>query len=56
MDTKNSTAPAPHPSIEECPCICYDGVVFIGHLVEENGEEVEIHAAYPCGRCASEAR
>ncbi len=30
---------------------CYDGLVFIGHLVEEDGEEVEVIEAVPCRRC-----
>ncbi len=53
MDTKNSTAGtlAPHPSTEG-PCACYEGLVFIGHLVEEDGEEVEVIEAAPCRRCA----
>ncbi len=33
---------------------CMNGLVFIGHLVEdENGEEVEEHALYLCRRCAA---
>ncbi len=53
MDTKNSTAPHPHPSTEEHPCACYEGRVFIGHLVEEDGEAepVEVYDAVPCRRC-----
>ena len=31
---------------------CYDGLVFIGHLVEEDGEEVEVVEAILCRRCA----
>ncbi len=55
MDTKNSTAPAPHPSITEC-FACYEGVVYIGHLARdpETGEEVEVIEAVPCRRCAVE--
>ncbi len=52
VDTKNSTATAPHPSTEERPCACYDGLVFIGHLVEEDGEEIEVVESVPCRRCA----
>ena len=52
MDTKNSTATAPHPFTEQRPCACYEGLVFIGHLVEEDGEEVEIVETVPCRRCA----
>jgi hypothetical protein len=37
---------------------CNDGVVYIGHLVEDpgTGEEVEVIEAVPCRRCAEEAR
>jgi hypothetical protein len=53
MTTTNSTAPS-NPATEEC-FACYEGVVFIGHLVEdEGGEEVEIVEAVPCRRCAKE--
>jgi len=54
VDTKHSTATAPHPSTEG-PCACYEGLVFIGHLVEEDGEEVEVIEAVPCRRCADNA-
>ena len=55
MDTKHSTATAPRPSTEERPCVCYDGLVFIGCLVEdlESAEEAEVIEAVPCRRCAS---
>jgi hypothetical protein len=53
VDIKNSTAPDPHPSTEERPCACLDGVVYIGHLVdEEDGEEEEVVEAVSCRRCA----
>jgi hypothetical protein len=26
-----------HPSTEERPCACYEGLLFLGHLVEEVG-------------------
>ncbi len=53
----HSTAPDPHPSTEETPHGCYDGIVFIGHLVEEGGEEAEVFESVPCRRCnAGEAR
>ncbi len=42
---------APHGT----PHGCYGGLVFIGHLVEEDGEEVEVIESVPCRRCASEA-
>ncbi len=41
------------PQRLEAPHGCYDGLVFIGHLVEgEDGEEVEVVEAVPCRRCA----
>ena len=49
----NFTAPATHP---EC-FACYEGVVYIGHLVEDEcGEEVEVIEAVPCRRCAGDSR
>jgi hypothetical protein len=70
MDTTESSAPHAHPSTEEqddtleahytClerPHACYEGVVYIGHLVVgDDGEEVGILEAVPCRRCAEEAR
>ncbi len=55
MDTKNDTAPSTHPATEECHA-CYEGVVYIGHLVEddETGEAVEIVEAVSCRRCSSD--
>ncbi len=48
MIRKETTAPSTHP---EC-FACYEGVVFIGHLVEdESGEEVEVFESVPCRRC-----
>jgi hypothetical protein len=65
MDTTESSALA-HPSVEdhdtveahyaslERPHACYEGVVYIGHLVEDpgTGEETEVIEAVPCCRCA----
>ena len=65
MDTKSIPAgdpfhAAPHDTVEahyaslerlEAPHACYDGVVFIGRQVEEDGEEVEVMEAVPCRRC-----
>ncbi len=51
MDTKNSTATAPHPSTEERPCACYEGFVYVGHLVEEDDGEVDVFEAVRCKRC-----
>jgi hypothetical protein len=64
MATRKSSAPA-HPSTEdhddtveahyaslERPHACLEGVVYIGRLVEEDGEEVEVIEAVRCRRCA----
>jgi hypothetical protein len=66
VDTSKSSAPRAHPPAEdhddtveahysclERPHACYDGVVYIGHLVEDpgTGEEVEVIEAVPCRRC-----
>ena len=62
-----SSAPHAHPSTKdrddtveahyaslERPHACYEGVVYIGHLVDgEDGEEVEVFEAVPCRRCAA---
>ena len=52
----------PHLSTEREPeerqiCACYDGLVYIGCLVEdpESGEEVEAFEAAPCRRCREAA-
>ena len=38
---------------DEPPHGCYEGVVYIGHMVEgEDGEEVEAFEAVPCRRCS----
>ncbi len=39
----------------KAPHGCMNGLVFIGHLVEEDGEEVEVIESVPCRRCASNA-
>jgi len=44
-----------HYSCLERPHGCYDGLVFIGHLIEEDGEEVEVIEAVPCRRCSDKA-
>ena len=67
MDTEESSAPHAHPSTEEhddtveahYACLerhhaCYEGVVYIGHVVDEDGEEVEGFEAVPCCRCSDE--
>jgi len=57
VDTRESSAPRQHPTTEGRPHGCYDGLVFIGHLVEdpETGEEVEVVEAVPCRRCSGRA-
>jgi hypothetical protein len=65
--TEKSSAPHAHPTTTEDhddtieahyaslerPHVCYDGIVFIGHLVVgEDGEEVEVIEAVTCQRCA----
>ncbi len=51
----NFTAPATNPA-PEC-FACYEGVVYIGHLVEDDSdEEVEVILAVPCRRCAGDSR
>jgi hypothetical protein len=67
MATEKSSAHPAHPSTEEHddtveahysalerlrPHACMNGTVFIGHLVEQDGEEVEAFEAVPCRRCA----
>jgi hypothetical protein len=67
MDTAESSAPQAHPSTEEHDdtleahysglerlrhCACMSGVVYIGYLVDADGEEVEVVEAVPCRRCA----
>ena len=51
--TTDSSADA-HPSTEEeTPHGCYEGVVYLGRLVEDDsGEEVEMVEAVPCRRCS----
>jgi len=34
---------------------CMNGLVYIGHMIEEDGEEVEVVEAVPCRRCADRA-
>ena len=44
-------------AVLKAPHGCMNGLVYIGHLVEEDGEEVEVIESVPCRRCnAGEAR
>ncbi len=51
MDTTKTTAPSTHPATE---CFaCYEGVVYIGHIVEdEDGDTAEVFEPVPCRRCS----
>jgi hypothetical protein len=41
----------------KAPHGCLNGLVYIGHMVEDEcGEEVEVFEAVPCRKCAGEAR
>ncbi len=59
MDTTrvhDDTLDAHYSGLERLrPHGCYDSLVFIGHLVEEDGEEVEVVEAVPCRRCSGRA-
>ena len=54
MSSSSKSSATPHPSTEEeIPHGCYEGVVYIGHMVEgADGEEVEAFEAVPCRRCS----
>ncbi|MBA2712402.1 MAG: hypothetical protein H0U55_02460 [Rubrobacteraceae bacterium] len=47
---------APRHDDQDRPHACYEGVVYIGHLVESeaDGEEVEVYEAVPCRKCLPE--
>src|SRR5215203_5933247 len=49
------TVEAHYASLDR-PHACYEGVVFIGHVLEDpgTGEEVEVIEAVPCRRCAED--
>jgi hypothetical protein len=49
----DDTVEAHYASLDR-PHACYQGVVYVGHLVEEAGEEVEVIEAVPCRRCAED--
>ena len=73
MATQKSSAPHAPPSTKNhddtveahysgldrlaSPHACFEGVVYIGHLVEDPdaGEEVEVFEAVPCRRCTDNA-
>jgi hypothetical protein len=47
---RTTTEEVPTPT-DETPHGCYEGFVYLGHLIEEDGEEVEVIEAIPCRRC-----
>jgi hypothetical protein len=51
MDTTKTTATSTKPATE---CFaCFEGVVYLGHLVEdEDGETAEVFEPIPCRRCS----
>ena len=51
---RDDTLDAHYSGLErlDAPHGCYEGLVFIGHLTEVDGEEVESMEAVPCRRCA----
>ena len=60
VDTNRVTHPHPDDTLDAHysglerlrPHGCYEGFVFIGHIVEdENGEPVEVIERVPCRRC-----
>ena len=53
----DDTLDAHYSSLErlDAPHGCYEGLVFVGHLIEEDGEEVEVVETIPCRRCADNA-
>jgi hypothetical protein len=64
MSSKHTISPAGDPFTaaphyddqDERPHACYEGVIYVGHLVEDpgTGEEVEVFEAVPCRRCAGD--
>jgi hypothetical protein len=53
----DDTVEAHYSGLERLECaLCYRGLVYIGRLeLTEEGEEVEVVAAYPCRHCKQEA-
>jgi hypothetical protein len=55
VDTTSIRTDSPESgATDEDPCFaCYEGLVYIGHLLaDEHGEETEVIEAVPCRRCA----
>ncbi len=54
VDTGSLAHPRSPEPREERPHACLEGVVFVGHLVVEDGQEVERVEGVRCRRCAGE--
>ena len=56
MDTTSIRTTTPEVPVEPGECFaCYEGVVYLGRLIEdESGEEVEVIEALPCRQCAGD--
>jgi len=53
VDTIKDTATATTSEATEC-FACYEGLVYIGHLVDdETGETAEVFEPVPCRHCAT---
>ena len=56
VDTNTVWESAPEVSASEAsPHACLEGVVYVGYLVERDGEKVEVYESLPCHRCGSVA-
>ena len=52
MDTTTVRESTPEVSAREVRLhACLEGIVYVGHLVERDGEEVEVYESLPCHRC-----
>jgi hypothetical protein len=51
----HATRRGPRQRREDRPCACVGGWVYIGHVVERDGEEVEVYDRVPCRRCRAGA-
>jgi hypothetical protein len=52
VDTSTVRESTPEVSAREVRLhACLKGVVYVGHLVERDGEEVEVYEFLPCHRC-----
>jgi hypothetical protein len=56
VDTQSIRAEPPEVLPEEAPHGCYEGFVYIGHIVEDklDGEPQEVIERVPCRKCRLE--